>query len=128
ALPSLPRPIFMCPTLWGVWTLWGLRILGRLHLCRLGAALSSPSNPTAWARYPSTLSCSGVLMASAIALAPSPALSLSAETAKKCHILTLERYPRPKSWAAHKPGDPAVARQREAFYRACIAKEAASAR
>jgi len=54
-----------------------------------------------------------------------PAAALSEALARKCHALTLEQFPRPKNWAAYKPGDPAVARLRQAYYRACLAKEGA---
>jgi hypothetical protein len=52
-----------------------------------------------------------------------PAFALSEKLARKCHALTLLQFPRPKGWAAYKAGDPAIARMREAFYRACLIKE-----
>jgi hypothetical protein len=52
----------------------------------------------------------------------SPAAALSEALARKCHALTMQEYPRPK-WVAYKPGNPAMARLREAYYRDCLAKD-----
>ena len=52
-----------------------------------------------------------------------PASALSLELAKKCLQLTMDKYPRPRGYAAYKPGHAGTARAREEFYRNCIAKE-----
>lgn len=52
-----------------------------------------------------------------------PALAIELAVAKKCLALTMKEYPRPKDYAAYKPGNPATARAREAYYRDCVAKD-----
>jgi hypothetical protein len=66
-------------------------------------------------------------LALAVGLAAGPAEALSLTVAKKCHALTMQEYPRPRDYAAYKPGNPGTARLREAYYRDCVAKETAAA-
>jgi hypothetical protein len=64
-----------------------------------------------------------VLVAVATAWSAGPAKALSLAVAKKCLELTMKEYPRPKSYAAYKPGHTGTAKAREDYYRNCVAKE-----
>jgi hypothetical protein len=52
-----------------------------------------------------------------------PAGAIELAVAKKCLALTMEEYPRPKGYAAYKPGHPGTAKAREVYYRDCVAKD-----
>jgi hypothetical protein len=64
------------------------------------------------------------MLFSVAALAPmtEPAAALSEAVARKCHQLALKTYPRPRTYAAYKGGDPAAARMRQAFYKDCVSR------
>jgi hypothetical protein len=64
----------------------------------------------------------GLLVAGGLTWAP-PALALSATLARKCLELTMKEYPRPKGYAAYKPGHPGTAKAREEYYRNCLAQD-----
>jgi len=68
------------------------------------------------------LLCAAAVMVSAAIPTARPAGALSAALARQCLALTMQEYPRPKGYAAYKPGDPGTAKARESYYRACIAK------
>ena len=55
--------------------------------------------------------------------AAEPSFPLSAELAKKCLQMTMEKYPRPKGYAAYKAGHAGTAKAREEYYRNCLAKD-----
>jgi hypothetical protein len=73
----------------------------------------------------SALKTVSILVAAGLvwSLLAGPATALSLAVAKKCLELTRKEYPRPKGYAAYKPGDPGTAKAREQYYRNCVAKE-----
>ena len=50
-------------------------------------------------------------------------MAISLVVAKKCLELTMKEYPRPKGYAAYKPGHPGTAKAREEYYRQCVAND-----
>jgi hypothetical protein len=66
--------------------------------------------------------CAALAAALAASCLWGTARALSAAVARKCLALTMQEYPRPKGYAAYKPGHAGTAKAREDYYRACVAK------
>lgn len=70
--------------------------------------------------WPAVLS---MVIALTLTTTPRYALALEEALARKCYQLALKSYPRSTPHAAYKPGDPVMARLRQAYYASCLAKK-----